>query len=55
MITGLYELIVSIVAASIVYYIGSIVPSPIIKSLAGVIAVIIAVLGLLTFLHQFIH
>lgn len=54
MIPGLYHLIVLLVVAALVYYLGSLVPTPIVQKLASVIAIIIAIVALLSFLQNFI-
>lgn len=51
---GTFQLIVSFVVAAIVYYLGTIIPDPIVNKLAAIVAAIIAVLALLNFLRGFI-
>jgi len=54
MFPGLYELIVAFVLAAIVYYVGTIVPNVIVQRIATAIAIIIAVIGLLSFLRHYL-
>lgn len=51
---GLYELISLLVVAGIVYYVSTLVPNPLAQRLGSVVAGIIAVIGLLSFLRHFI-
>lgn len=54
MLPGLYDLIIMLVVAGLVYYLSTIVPSAIVQKLGMAVAVIIAVIGLLRFLQHFL-
>lgn len=51
---GLYNLIVAFVIAGIIWYASTIIPSLVIQKLAQVVAIVVAVIGLLNFLRGYL-